>query len=66
MGLNKVLLLLLLLFIQTPAVENHSQNTPWPSQNPRENKESIWLPCSIMCGKMCAWFKFSYGLKNVF
>ena len=22
-------------------------------------------PCSIMCGKMCAWFKFSYGLKNL-
>ena len=22
-------------------------------------------PCSIMCGKMCAWFKFSSGLKNL-
>ena len=59
-------------FIQRPAVENHSQNNPCPSQNPRENKESIWLtkknytrPCCIMCGKMCAWFKFGYGLKNL-
>ena len=37
-------------FIQTPAVENHSQNTPWPSQNPRENKESIWLTKKITAG----------------
>lgn len=22
-------------------------------------------PCSIMCWKMCAWFKFSYGVKNL-
>ena len=37
-------------FIQTPAFENHSQNTPWPSQNPRENKESIWLTKIITAG----------------
>ena len=39
-------------FIQTPAVENHSQNTPWPSQNPRENKESIWLTKKITAGRV--------------
>ena len=37
-------------FIQTPAVENHCQNTPWPSKNPRENKESIWLTKKITAG----------------
>ena len=37
-------------FIQTPTVENHSQNTPWPSKNPRENKESICLTKIITAG----------------
>ena len=30
------------------------------------DKKNYSRLCSIMCGKMCAWFNFSYGLKNVF
>ena len=30
-----------------------------------DRQKNYSRPCSIMCGKMCAWFKFSYGVKNL-
>ena len=46
-------------FIQTPAVEIHSQNIPWPSQNPRDDKESIRLTKKLQQAL------FHYVLENV-
>ena len=39
-------------FIQTPAVENHSQNTHWTSQNPRVGK-CVHGSSLVMVSKMC-------------